>query len=62
MFDSKKAEAFAGRLLAALNNGGLCLMTSIGHRTGLFDAMRDQPPSGAGPGTGRSSGGSRRES
>jgi ubiquinone/menaquinone biosynthesis C-methylase UbiE len=44
MVDSKKAEAFAGRLLAALNHGGLCLMTSIGHRTGLFDAMRDQPP------------------
>ncbi len=44
MFDSQKAEAFAGRLLASLNAGGLCLMASIGHRTGLFDAMRDQPP------------------
>lgn len=43
-FDSGKAEAFAGRLLSALNSGGLCLMASIGHRTGLFDAMRDQPP------------------
>ena len=43
-FDSQKAEAFAGRLLNALNDGALCLMTSIGHRTGLFDAMRDQPP------------------
>ncbi|MGH7825446.1 MAG: class I SAM-dependent methyltransferase [Candidatus Binatia bacterium] len=38
--DSAKAEAFAGRLMAALNNGALCLMTSIGHRSGLFDAMR----------------------
>ena len=28
----------------ALNDGALCLMASIGHRTGLFDAMRDQPP------------------
>jgi ubiquinone/menaquinone biosynthesis C-methylase UbiE len=43
-FDQQKAEAFASRLLAALNNGALCLMASIGHRTGLFDAMREQPP------------------
>ena len=43
-FDSQKAVAFAARLLSALNDGGLCLMASIGHRTGLFDAMRDQPP------------------
>src|SRR4029450_677022 len=43
-FDSQKADAFAGRLLTALNDGALCLMASIGHRTGLFDAMRDQPP------------------
>jgi hypothetical protein len=42
--DTQKAEAFAGRLLTALNDGALCLMASIGHRTGLFDAMRDQPP------------------
>ncbi len=42
--DSKKAEAFASRLLGVLNDGALCLMTSIGHRTGLFDTMRDQPP------------------
>ena len=43
-FDPTKAEVFAGRLLSALNDGALCLMASIGHRTGLFDAMRDQPP------------------
>lgn len=43
-FDPKKAEAFAGRLLGALNDAAFCLMASIGHRTGLFDAMRDQPP------------------
>jgi 2-polyprenyl-3-methyl-5-hydroxy-6-metoxy-1,4-benzoquinol methylase len=43
-FDPAKAEAFASRLLNALNDAGLCLMASIGHRTGLFDAMRDQPP------------------
>lgn len=43
-FDSAKAEAFAGQFLTALNYGSLCLMASIGHRTGLFDAMRDLPP------------------
>ena len=42
--DSAKAEAFAGRLLRALNDGCLCLMISIGHRVGLFDAMREFPP------------------
>jgi ubiquinone/menaquinone biosynthesis C-methylase UbiE len=44
-FDSSKAEAFAGRLLNTLNNGALCLMISVGHRSGLFDKMRDLPPS-----------------
>jgi ubiquinone/menaquinone biosynthesis C-methylase UbiE len=44
-FAPAKAEAFAGRFLAALNDAALCLMTSIGHRTGLFDAMRGLPPS-----------------
>ena len=43
-FDSQKAEAFAGRLLGALNDAALCLMISIGHRTALFDAMRGQEP------------------
>ncbi len=44
-FNSAKAEAFAGRLLTVLNNGALCLMVSVGHRTGLFDTMRDAAPS-----------------
>lgn len=44
-FDSTKAEAFAGTFLNALNYASLCLMTSIGHRTGLFDVMRELPPS-----------------
>ena len=30
--------------MLALNDGALCLMTSIGHRVGLFDAMHNQPP------------------
>ena len=33
-FDQAKAEAFAGKLLTALNHGALCLMVSVGHRTG----------------------------
>ena len=44
-FDSSKAEGFADRFVTALNNGALCLMVSIGHRTGLFDAMAELPPS-----------------
>ena len=44
-FDPARAEAFAGRLLSALNDGALCLMLSLGHRSGLLDAMRDRPPS-----------------
>jgi 2-polyprenyl-3-methyl-5-hydroxy-6-metoxy-1,4-benzoquinol methylase len=45
--DSAKSEAFAGRIVTALNNGALCLMTSIGHRTGLFDVLSTLPPSTA---------------
>src|SRR5215510_10371211 len=39
-FDPTKAETFAGRVLTALNDGVFCLMLSVGHRTGLFDALR----------------------
>jgi hypothetical protein len=31
------------RFLTALNNGALCLMVSVGHRTGLFDVMSKTP-------------------
>ena len=34
-------EAFAEHVLGILNGGALGLMVSIGHRTGLFDAMAD---------------------
>lgn len=40
-FDSAKADAFADTMLRSLNYGALCLMTSIGHRTGIFDVMRE---------------------
>jgi 2-polyprenyl-3-methyl-5-hydroxy-6-metoxy-1,4-benzoquinol methylase len=44
VLDQAKADAFAGRFLGVLNDGALCLMTSIGHRTGLFDVMSAMPP------------------
>ena len=40
-----KAESFAEKMVGILNAGALALMTSIGHRTGLFDAMAGLPPS-----------------
>lgn len=43
-FDMARAQAFAGTLLDTLNRGALCLMISIGHRTGLFDAMSGAAP------------------
>lgn len=43
--DQAKAEAFADRMLNILNHGALALMTSMGHRTGLFDVMSNLPPS-----------------
>jgi 2-polyprenyl-3-methyl-5-hydroxy-6-metoxy-1,4-benzoquinol methylase len=39
--DPAKSEAFAGSLLDTLNRGTLALMISIGHRTGLYDAMAE---------------------
>jgi ubiquinone/menaquinone biosynthesis C-methylase UbiE len=47
-FDSRRAEAFATKLLEVLNHSALSLMISLGHRTGLFDSMR-----GSGPATSR---------
>ncbi|QIN82179.1 methyltransferase domain-containing protein [Rubrobacter tropicus] len=44
-FDQARAERFAERLVDDLNRGGVALMTSIGHRTGLFDAMAGIRPS-----------------
>ncbi|UCE64695.1 MAG: methyltransferase domain-containing protein [Nitrospirota bacterium] len=44
-FDVEKAEKFGSQILNALNNGALCLMLSIGHRTGLLDVLSTLPPS-----------------
>ena len=46
--DQAKAEAFADRMLNILNDGALALVTSMGHRTGLFDVMNNLPPSTTG--------------
>ncbi len=43
--DQAKAVAFAGQMVGILNGSVLGLMTSIGHRTGLFDKMAELPPS-----------------
>ncbi len=43
--DRAKAEAFAGQMVGILNGATLAFMTSIGHRTGLFDKMATLPPS-----------------
>lgn len=38
-YDAARAEAFAGRMLDMLNSAALMVMTSVGHRSGLFDAL-----------------------
>ena len=37
--DPQRAEEFAGRLTTMIDDASLALLTSVGHRTGLFDAM-----------------------
>ena len=44
LIDTAAAEQFAGRMLGVLNDACLAVMTSVGHRTGLFDAMAGLPP------------------
>ncbi len=44
VLDQKKAEKFAEKMIGIINGGALALMTSIGHRTGLFDIMANLPP------------------
>ena len=40
-FDQTRAETFADRVVETLNGGALALMTSLGHRAGLFDALAE---------------------
>lgn len=43
--DATPTERFGRAMTEILNNAALALMISIGHRTGLFDAMDGLPPS-----------------
>ncbi len=43
-FDDDRMAAFEGRLVHALNESAVLMMTSIGHRTGLFDTLKGAPP------------------
>lgn len=43
-FDERKAAQFSENILSILNGGALALMLSIGHRSGLFDAMENLAP------------------
>ncbi len=42
--DQAKSEAFAGQMVSTLNHAAVALMTSVGHRVGLFDIMATLPP------------------
>ena len=42
-FDHAKAEAFAERFVGTLSEASLAIMTSLGHRARLFDALADNP-------------------
>jgi 2-polyprenyl-3-methyl-5-hydroxy-6-metoxy-1,4-benzoquinol methylase len=43
--DPEAAGEFAGRMVGLLNDALLSLLVSVGHRTGLYDAMATLPPS-----------------
>jgi 2-polyprenyl-3-methyl-5-hydroxy-6-metoxy-1,4-benzoquinol methylase len=43
-FDEKKAEKFAEEVFKVINGGTLSMMISIGHRTGLYDTMKEMEP------------------
>jgi 2-polyprenyl-3-methyl-5-hydroxy-6-metoxy-1,4-benzoquinol methylase len=45
ILDQAKSDAFGERMVALMNTCGLAVMTSVGHRTQLFDAMAELPPS-----------------
>lgn len=43
-FDQARAEQFADKIVGVLDNGALCIMLAIGHRTGLLDQMAKMSP------------------
>jgi SAM-dependent methyltransferase len=44
LLDTTRIEAFGARMGDVLNDGMLALLMSIGHQTGLFDALGELPP------------------
>lgn len=44
-FDMAKAEAFGAKVLGFMNGASTTLCLSVGHQTGLFDAMAGREPS-----------------
>jgi SAM-dependent methyltransferase len=44
-FDPTRADAFAARMTQTLNDAFVAMMLSIGHQTGLLEAIADLPPS-----------------
>jgi hypothetical protein len=46
--ESAGAAEFGERMIHMLNEAALSLMTSVGHRTGLFDVMAAMPPATSG--------------
>lgn len=44
LIDQSRSDAFSARFLGILNDGALAIMTSLGHRAGLFDALAELPP------------------
>ena len=42
--NAQRIEQFTGQVVGMLNAGALALMTSIGHRSGLFDTLAELPP------------------
>lgn len=45
VLDQRKVDEFGEKLVAIVNYSAAGLMMSIGHQTGLFDAMAELPPS-----------------
>ena len=42
--DKAKARVFQQNILGIMNGGAMALMVSLGHKTGLFDAMDGKAP------------------
>ena len=45
--DRPEVDAFGAKLIDMLSHAGIALMTSIGHRTGLFDVLDRLEPAGS---------------